>query len=203
MPRVTRRLIVGLAVSVVIHLMIVMGFNPRSARFVPPLPLEVEIRREVPPQPATEFATGQPSELSAPPADLAAPPEPVPQEAPASASAAPPTPFELGLPLDKYYTARELDVRAEQTNEVHLVYPERAYVMRVSGKVLLRILINEHGAIDNVAIVQAAPPGAFEEAALTATRALQFKPAIKNGRNVKSQKTIEVVFDPYESINIP
>lgn len=50
--------------------------------------------------------------------------------------------------------------------------------------------------------LEATPPRVFEDAALTATLALQFKPPIRNGRNVKCQKTIEDGFDPYESINI-
>ncbi len=202
-PRVTRRLLIGLALSIAVHVALVLGFSLKSARFVPPLPLQVDIRRETAPEPVAEIASGQPSELSAPAAEMAPPPQALPQEAQTSALAAPQAPAGLGLPLEKYYTAREVDVRAEQTNEVPLVYPERAYVMRIKGKVMLRIFINEHGAIDDVSILEAAPPGMFEEAALTATLALQFSPAVKNGRNVKSQKTLEVVFDPYESINIP
>jgi protein TonB len=75
--------------------------------------------------------------------------------------------------------------------------------MRIAGKVALRIFINEQGGIDMISIMAAAPPGVFDEAALTATQALQFTPALKNGREVKSQKTIEVVFNPYERIAIP
>jgi TonB family protein len=112
-------------------------------------------------------------------------------------------PVQLDIPLDKYYTAREVDVRAEQLNEVDLIYPKRAYENRTKGRVLLRIYINDRGGIDNVVVVESAPAGIFEDAALTATLALHFKPAVKNQRNVKSIKTIEVVFDPYESINIP
>ena len=67
----------------------------------------------------------------------------------------------------------------------------------------LNIYISEDGAIDRVEVVEAAPPGIFEEAALTATNALRFSPATKWGRPVKSRKTIEVVFDPYEKINVP
>jgi periplasmic protein TonB len=202
-PRLTRRLIVGLAISLAVHLLFVFGFTPRPARIVAPQPLQVEIRREAPPQPAAEIAAEQPSELLAEPAAVTPPPQAVPPEPPPRAPAAPEAPIEINLPLEKYYNARELDVRAEPINEVDLIYPQRAYQMRIKGKVILRIFINEHGAIDEVAVLEATPPGVFEEAALTATLALQFKPAIKNGRNVKSQKTIHVDFDPYESINIP
>ena len=92
---------------------------------------------------------------------------------------------------------------APQINEVQLIYPKQAYEMRIAGKVKLRIFINEHGSIDMTAILEATPPGVFEEAAFTATQALQFSPALKNGREVKSQKTIEVVFNPYERIAMP
>lgn len=203
LPRPTARLIIGLFFSAALHLAAMLGFSPTAPRFVPPLPLQVDIRHEAAPGPAAELAAEQPSELSAKPAAVTPFPEILPQEAPPPAPAAREAAIQLGLPLDKYYTAREVDVRANQINEVHLVYPQQAYQMRIKGKAVLRIFINEHGAIDRVSILQATPPRVFEEAALTATQALQFSPAVKNGRNVKSQKTIEVVFDPYESINIP
>ncbi|MBI4195793.1 MAG: energy transducer TonB [Betaproteobacteria bacterium] len=202
-PRVTRRLIVGLAVSLVLHIALVSGVRFTAPRYVAPLPLEVEIRRDAAPEPDAEFPLERPSELTAKPAAAEPAQPPAPPEELRAAPDARDAPARLGLPLDKYYTARELDVRAEPINEVHLVYPERPYAMRTKGRVTLRIFINERGAIDEVAVIEAVPPGIFEEAALTATLALQFKPAMKAGRNVKSQKTIEVVFDPYENINIP
>jgi TonB family protein len=103
----------------------------------------------------------------------------------------------------RYYTSREVDIRAEPMNDVQLVFPRLAYQNRTKGLVVLRILINERGAIDDLAVVESHPKGIFEEAALSATRTVKFSPAIRNGRTVKSQKTIEVAFDPYESIHIP
>jgi len=212
-PPVTRKLIIGLAVSAAVHLLIVLGISPRNANYVPPLPLQVELRREAPPERAGLLTTQQSSARFAerdavtPAAASAQHPVPLPAAATSGTqSALPPlanAPLQLPLPLDKYYTAREVDVRAEQINEVNLVYPQLAYQMRVKGKVVLRIFINEQGDIDDVVILQASPTGTFEETALTATLALRFKPAIKDGRNVKSLKTIEVTFDPYESISIP
>ena len=104
---------------------------------------------------------------------------------------------------EQYYTSREVDVRAEPLNDVQLVYPQLAYQRRTKGKVTLQIFINERGAIDQLRVVSAEPGGIFEEAALAATQALQFSAALKNGRKVKSQKFVEIVFDPYESIHIP
>lgn len=120
-------------------------------------------------------------------------------QAPGAADA----PVELGLTINKYFTARELDVRAEQLNDVALVYPARAYQQRVAGKVLLRLYLSDRGELDRIDLVEASPPGLFEEAALEAAKALRFKPAMLNGRAVRSLKVIEVFFDPYESINVP
>ncbi len=204
MPRNARRLMIGLALSIAVHLALMLGFSPSRPHYLPPIPLQVEIRREAAPEPATELAVEQPpSDLSAPAAAVTPPPEPVSHETGPPAPLTPKAPIELGVPLDKYFTAQEVDVRAEPINEVYLVYPQRAYEMRLRGSVVVRIFINQRGAIDSISILEATPPGFFEEAALTATQALQFRPAQKYGRDVKSQKTIEVVFDPYERINIP
>ncbi len=201
-PQQDLRLGLGLLVSIGLHLAVLGSFAPAIPRFVEPQPLEVEIRREGAGA-GTELAAEPQSELAAAAAAPAAPAEvPVP-----AVSTTPPNerhaPVELGMSFDKYYTARELDQRAAQSNDVQLVYPKTAYEMRIMGRVRLKILISEHGAIDAVSILEAEPAGVFEESALAATRALQFSPAVKDGRNVKSQKVIEVVFNPYESINIP
>ncbi|HEX6005732.1 MAG TPA: TonB family protein, partial [Burkholderiales bacterium] len=110
---------------------------------------------------------------------------------------------EAVVPISRYFTMRELDVRPRQINDVDLIYPRRAYEMRTRGKVALQIFISDEGKVDEVNIIEATPPGIFEEAALNATLALQFTPGEKNGQRVRSRKTIEIAFDPYQSINIP
>lgn len=202
-PPQQARLAAGLAVSAVLHLALVLSFTPAAPRSAAPAaPLQVELRREAAPETAAEIAAEQPADAP-PTAPPAAVPEEQPRQEPQPHAAVPDKPVGLEVPFDKYFTARELDIRAEQINDVDLVYPQRAYAMRTRGRVVLRLYINERGAIDHIAVLDAAPPGVFEESALTAARALQFKPAVKMGRDVKSQKTIEVVFDPYESIRIP
>jgi protein TonB len=202
----TRRLLAGLALSFAAHLAVVLfvQFSPASLVYRAPQPLLVELRQiDAPPQPTAELAVPQaPSELAADPVaivppDIRPPEPPLRTPAPEQAAARP------ELPLDRYFTSGELDARAEPINEVDLVYPVRAYQMRVKGRVVLRMYINERGGLDEVVVVEAAPPGFFEEAALNAALALRFRPAVKNGRDVKSQKTIEVLFDPYERINTP
>ena len=199
LTRTEQRFGAGLLLSLAAHVLIVLGITTTPPRAAIPLPLQVELQRIEAPQTAPEVAAEPLTELAAEaaaeaPREIAAPPDTPPP------AVAPEAPVAVDLPLDKYFTARELDVRAEPINEVDLVYPVKAYEMRMHGRVVVRILINEDGAVDDVSVLEATPAGVFEEAALAATQALHFKPAQRYGRNVKSQKTIEVTFDPYESV---
>jgi TonB family protein len=205
LPMVRRRLLLGLIVSLVIHVAMVSGIAPKRpiTEHAYWQPLHVELHRERERENVAEVVYEAPSEVSALPPAPEATREALHKEVPQPAPATTRAPIQFALPLDTYYTSQQVDVRAEPINEVDLIYPKLAYQKRIAGKVQLRLFINEHGAIDEIALVHGTPPGTFEEAAVTATLALHFKPAILNGRNVKSQKTIEVVFDPYETINTP
>lgn len=204
MPPSTSRLAVWIGISAAVHLLAVLNMTPRVAHhFAWPAALQVEIRNAAKPDGDYEITVPGSSAWNG----IAAPAVPRietrPEARPSNPAGAQNAAVQLDLPPDQYFTAREVDVRASQINEVTLVYPQRAYEMRLGGKVMLRIFINKQGGIDSISVLAATPPGVFEEATLTATRALQFSPALKNGRQVKSQMTIEVVFNPYESINTP
>jgi TonB family protein len=201
-PETTRRLMVGLALSILVHAGAISIVRPMAVDFVQARPLQVEILETA--------ASNEPANVVASESDTAVPAgaerKPISAEeqpAPANTSTARISGPDLGLAPDRYYNSREVDVRAEPLNEVPLLYPQFAYQNRVKGVVLLKILINERGAIDDAVIVESEPKGTFEAAALNATLATRFSPAIRNGRPVKSQKMLEVLFDPYESIHIP
>ena len=95
----------------------------------------------------------------------------------------------------RYYPARELDVRPGIRTHVEPEYPEAAARRSLSGKVVIRLYIDEKGAVERVKTLRAEPPGYFERSAESAFRAARFTPAMKNGRPVKAQMTIEVHFD--------
>ena len=98
----------------------------------------------------------------------------------------------------RYLTSREVDIPARPLGTVPLVYPENPFLWKLPGTVRLRLLIDEKGIVEGAVVVKAEPQGEFEEAALDAARRMRYEPAVKNGRPVKSQKLIEVTFDPYE-----
>lgn len=104
---------------------------------------------------------------------------------------------------ERYLLSSEIDVRAQPVRMPVLIYPEHAQQMKIDGLVRLRVYIGKSGKIDAVDIVAANPPGVFEDAALKALLSTSFTPAQKNGRPVKSQKLIEIKFDPYDTLNQP
>jgi len=199
-----RRLAYGLALSLLAHLMLLVSVRPLTAEYAPRTPLQVEIQ-QLAPEPDAPMSVPAPPDAAADsgpatPAVESARPDPI-RPAPGAVPDLQPDPR---LPLDRYYASFDVDVRAEPLNDPPLVYPVRAYQLRARGKVTLRILINERGGVDDVTVVGVEPRGFhFEEAALEAARALQFSPAMRYGNRVKSQKSLEVVFNPYESIHGP
>ncbi len=201
-PVAARRLMVGLAVSILVHAGVISTVRPMAVDFVQSRPLQVEILERAPlHEPPAVVASV--SDIAVPTGSARQPISEAEAPKPANASTARVSGPDLGLAPERYYNSREVDVRAEPVNEVPLVYPQFAYQNRVRGVVLLKILINERGIIDDVLVAESEPRGTFEAAALNATLATRFSPAIRNGRPVKSQKMIEVIFDPYESIHIP
>jgi len=99
-------------------------------------------------------------------------------------------------PAPRYFQAREVDVPAHVINDVMLHYPPSAYQQRISGEVTLKLFINQAGEVDEVAVVASEPKELFDEAAVNAAKQLRYSPALKDGTEVGSTKTIVITFDP-------
>lgn len=139
---------------------------------------------------------------------IESPPDPDQGKVPKSAAAEldtpqPPAAKESLLPtLDMalvddptYYTGRQVDVHPQATEPIRPDYPEIAAQAGVEGYAILRLLIDENGALREVSAVDGNPPGIFEGAALRAFRNSRFAPAQRNGRVVKSEMIIKVTFE--------
>jgi len=96
--------------------------------------------------------------------------------------------------LKQYYTAREVDQRAMPLEEVPLYNPLVGPAPGSTAKVVILLLINERGTVDSVATLESRQPGDFSMIARTAFGSTRFSPAIKDGKPVKSQKVIEVIY---------
>ena len=92
----------------------------------------------------------------------------------------------------RYLAARELDRRPQILSHVEPHFPALALVP--TGRVVLRLYIDETGAVDAVAAESADRTGAFEAAAREAFAAARFLPGIKDGVPVKALVRLEVLF---------
>ena len=91
-----------------------------------------------------------------------------------------------------YYTARQLDVYPRPLEPIKLDYPDRAAAQRIDGILLLMLLIDEFGLVNEASVVEANPEGHFEAAALAVFRAARFSPAQKLGQPVKSRVLMQI-----------
>jgi TonB family protein len=92
----------------------------------------------------------------------------------------------------RYIPAEELDERPLIRTQVQPAFPPDAPV--ASGRVVLRLLINEAGAVDEAVAVQSDPPDIFDEAAVDAFASARFTPGRKDGNVVRSSLRIELQF---------
>ena len=90
-----------------------------------------------------------------------------------------------------YYPARQLDVYPALAAGLDLQHSGKA---PVPGRVLLLVMIDTHGNVNDVSVVEAQPAALFDEAARTAFLSARFRPAFKDGRPVRSRLLIEVTY---------
>lgn len=104
-----------------------------------------------------------------------------------------PAPAYPALPAAPGYAlSGRLDPGPRPLDDIVPDYPDGTHSR--SGSVVVRILVAADGTLDDVAVVQATPPGLFDQAALEAIRRARFAPGQLFGTPVKSQITIEIGF---------
>ena len=75
------------------------------------------------------------------------------------------------------------------------VYPAAALRDGVEGWVELSFTITESGAVRDMEVVDSAPAGVFESAAMEALASWRYKPRIANGQPVAHRATATLRFD--------
>ena len=98
-----------------------------------------------------------------------------------------------------YFQRDEVDVPAEPTSKPALIFPERAFLSKLSGKVRVRLFISESGVVDAFEVIETIPiHQPFTDSATAALKETIFSPATIAGRKVKSQRLVEVLFNAEE-----
>ena len=199
------RLIKACALSFVLHVMLLIGIpvNPTggvpgtvsviTARIEAAAPADESAAEQVTLLPADAAQAAPPASPPKPPdARIEAKPEPPRATAPASSPAGG---IEVPLIRDPtYYPAKQLDVYPQPLAPVRLDYPDSAASARIDGRLLVLLLIDEFGMVNDASVVEAQPEGYFEEAALAVFRSARFSPAQRQGRPVKSRVLLQVKY---------
>jgi len=73
-------------------------------------------------------------------------------------------------------------------------YPAEAVRDSIEGKVILNLIVDEHGDVMEVVVITAAPPDIFNEAAVQAMLQWKFKPAMKDGKPIKVRLAYPIEF---------
>jgi protein TonB len=92
----------------------------------------------------------------------------------------------------RYFANHELDRRPQIMSHVEPRFPVLA--LGPTGRVVLRVYVDETGQVDMVAVESSDPTGAFAASAREAFGAAQFLPGMKGGVPVKALVRIEVLF---------
>ncbi|MBN1754987.1 TonB family protein [bacterium] len=77
---------------------------------------------------------------------------------------------------------------------VNPVYPDFARRSETEGAVLVEVIIDTDGTVENAKVIQARPEGFFEEAAITAAKQWIFTAAEQRGKAVKVRYQIPIEF---------
>src|SRR3546814_15234577 len=64
-----------------------------------------------------------------------------------------------------------------------MVYPARAKAQGITGYVLLSVLLSPTGRVGKVTVLEAQPPGVFDDIAFAAVTTWQFAPATYQGEH--------------------
>jgi TonB family protein len=117
------------------------------------------------------------------------------EETRAAAAAAEPTP--VPVKAGDFVDIEACDTPPVSTRQVSPVVPVIARQRRVAGTVLLRVLVDENGKPAKVEIIRDVTPNVGLGAACRqALQQWRWKPATKNGVNVRTWMAVEVPFRP-------
>jgi protein TonB len=188
-------------ISLLLHLVLASSFTGRSVGGprggdTPAQFLTARLIRDASPFPAP--AVPQVSEDAAPPQQVweipvqsQFSPDVSAESASAESAAAAGAPL-TDAPDLTYYAARQLDIYPALASVLDLRYPEHASAARVTGRAAIVLLIDHTGTVNDVTVIEADPPGYFEEDVRRAFMAARFRPALKGGRAVRSRVIVNI-----------
>jgi protein TonB len=101
----------------------------------------------------------------------------------------------LGKTGPSVMTEDLVDVPPKPKSRGAFKYPASAKKNGIKGYVVLSLLIDENGRVDQVQVLESSPTGVFDEAALQGINAWRFEPAKYEGKKVKVWAKQKIRFD--------
>lgn len=83
------------------------------------------------------------------------------------------------------HTADSVDSKPRPVEQPPMRYPKKLQDKGIEGYVVLSVLVNPQGNIDQVKIIESKPAGEFDEVALEGIRSWRFSPATYKGEPVR------------------
>lgn len=197
-----------LAGSLILHFALIFGLQIRALPVAPPSARILQARLVAPDVVKSQAVEPErePDVLKLQVTDAMPPPPPsAPEEAapPAPPASVEPPEENANLPSIEvpmiedttYYPAQEVDVHPSALQAILPKYPDQAARDSLTGSVVLLLLLDEGGKVQEASVEESDPSGLFDQSALEAFRHARFTPAQRHGRAVKSRVRIKVNYD--------
>jgi TonB family protein len=97
---------------------------------------------------------------------------------------------------DPVFQGSEVTQKIRVLNKPPPIYPESARKYGVTGTVVLRAVFSKDGEVTNLYVIRKLPHG-LTQAAMRAARAIEFSPAMKDGRPVSQYMELQYNFNVY------
>jgi len=97
---------------------------------------------------------------------------------------------------EKIYKGSEVTVRAKILRRVNPSYTEEARRHRISGRVLVEVVLRASGVVTDIVVIKGLPYG-LSDSAVRAAQATEFEPALKDGEKVSQRVKLEYAFNTY------
>lgn len=99
------------------------------------------------------------------------------------------------VPIGSVYSLDDVDKRPLLTRHYPPLYPFAAKRKAIEGEVIVRLVVDKTGRVQDPEIIEAVPEGIFEASALRAVRRWRFRPATKGGEKVDVYVVVPVKFE--------
>ncbi len=97
--------------------------------------------------------------------------------------------------MDKIYTGADIDNAIVPRVHMPPVYPFQAKRRGIEGWVRVRFLVNTHGEVEDISILESSPRGVFDQSVLSALPRWKFAPGTIQGVAVKTRVETTIRFE--------